>query len=298
MRARLLRATHDGLHVLDLAVVVEDMADRHEQRALVDRLQDLRVGLAHDDLEVRLRLVDVAHGREVRTLVHDPVSRGVDRPEARKHDRLRDRDVLLHDRRARRRADDASDLVADPPRRLPPALRPRADPALGPHARELLQPLLRPARHRPERVAHEVGRVLEDRELRPVLEEVAHGQESAGQREAAARCGQVGRRPAQSPTDERGRADQAEHGQEERAVVPDLFTRRVHGLQRDHEDGRPDRDAARARQRRPRGCPAEAPDRDARRRRSRRGPAGTPRGSGGSSRRRRARTRAPRRTRT
>ena len=173
MRADLVRAPHDRLDVLDLRLLEQDVADRDEERALVDLLDDLLVVLAHDDLEVGLRLVQVADGREVRALVDDAIPRGIDGPEARERDRLRDRDVLLHHRRARRRADDAPDLVADRHRRGPPALRPRANPALRPHPRELGEPLGRLPRHRPERVAREVRRMLEDRELGAVVEQVA-----------------------------------------------------------------------------------------------------------------------------
>ena len=41
--------------------------------------------------------------------------------------------------------------------------------------RELGEPLGRTPRHRPERVAREVRRVLEDRELGAVVEKLAHG---------------------------------------------------------------------------------------------------------------------------
>ena len=88
------------------------MADRHEQRALVDRVDDRAVVLDGDDLEVRLRLVEVAHRREVRLLVDDAVARARV-AEAREDDHLRDGDVLVHDDRAGGRADDPPDLVAD-----------------------------------------------------------------------------------------------------------------------------------------------------------------------------------------
>ncbi len=170
VRAHLVRPAHDRLDVLDLPRLVEDVADRDEQRALVDPLDDLLVRLADDDFEIRLRLVEVADGREVATLVDDAVARRIDRAEARERDRFGDSHVLVHHRRSRRRADDTADLVADRPRRLPPALGPGADPALLPHAAELGQTLRRLARHRAERVADEVGRVLEDRELAPVVD--------------------------------------------------------------------------------------------------------------------------------
>ena len=174
VRADLVRAAHDRLDVLDLGLLEEDMADRDEKRPLVDPLHDLVAVLAHDDLEVGLRLVQVAHGREVRALVDDAIPRRVDGPEARERNRLRDRDVLLHDGRPRGRTDDAPDLIADAHRRGPPPFGPGADPALGPHPRELGEKLGRAPRHRPERVAREVRRMLENRELGAVVEKVAH----------------------------------------------------------------------------------------------------------------------------
>ena len=113
VRAHLVRASHDRVDVLDLRLLEEHMADRDEERPLVDALHDLVAVLAHDDVEVGLRLVQVADGREVRALVDDAVLHRVDRREARQGDGLRDRDVLLHDGRPRRRADDAPDLIAD-----------------------------------------------------------------------------------------------------------------------------------------------------------------------------------------
>jgi hypothetical protein len=151
------------------------VTDRDEQRPFVDPLHDLRVVLAHDDLEVGLRLVQVTHGREVPALVDDTILALGDAREAREDDRLGNRDVLLHHRRPCRRADDPADLVADLHRRPPPTLRPCTDTALGPHTRELVEPVRRLSGHRPERVAREVGRILEDRKLGAVVEELAHG---------------------------------------------------------------------------------------------------------------------------
>ena len=174
VRADLVGTPDDRLDVLDLGALEEHVADRHEQRPLVDRVDDRRVVLADDDLEVRVRLVEVAHRREVPPLVDDAVAAGVDREEAREDDGLGDRDVLVHHGRSGRRPDDPADLVADRHRHRPPALAPRADPALAPHPRVLGEPLLRLPRHRRERVVDQVGRVLEDRKLGAVVEQVAH----------------------------------------------------------------------------------------------------------------------------
>jgi hypothetical protein len=169
VRADLVSPTDDRLDFLDLGLLEDHMADRDEERSLVDPLHDLHVVLADDHLEIRLRLVEVAHRREVPALVDDTVPRRVDRPEARKRDRLGNSDVLVHHSGARRRADDAADLVADAHRRLPPALGPGADTALRPHARVLRKTLRGLPRHRAERVVREVGRLREDRELVAVV---------------------------------------------------------------------------------------------------------------------------------
>jgi hypothetical protein len=137
--------------------------DRHEQRPLVDRVDDRLVVRADDDLEVRLRLVQVAHRREVAGLVDDAVAPRVDRAKAREHDRLGDRHVLVHDRRPGWGADDAANLVADLHRHPPPALAPGADPACLPGVRVLDQPVLGGGGHRAERVVDQVRRLREDR---------------------------------------------------------------------------------------------------------------------------------------
>ncbi len=149
------------------------MADRDEKRALVDRLHDLAVVLADNHLEVGLRLEEVAHRWEVAALIDDPVPFR-SRSEAGEHDGLGDRDVLVHHRGARGRAHDATDLVADRQRQLPPALTPGPDPALAPGPCVLGEPLLHPGRHRPKRVVDQVRRVLEDRKLGAVVEQLAH----------------------------------------------------------------------------------------------------------------------------
>ena len=162
-RADLVRAPHDRLDVLDLRGLEEDVADRDEERALVDRVDDRRVVADDHHLEVGLRLPEVAHRREVRLLVHDAVAPALG-PEARAHDRLGDGDVLVHHRRAGRRADDAADLVADHHRHRPPALAPRPDPARLPRPGVLREPVLRRRGHRAERVVDQIGRVRQDGE--------------------------------------------------------------------------------------------------------------------------------------
>ena len=164
MRSDFVCAAHDRLDLLDLGGLEEDVCDRDEQRALVDRLDDRRVIRNDGDLEVRLRLVQVAHRREVALLVHDPIAAWVGRAEAREHDGLGDRNVLVHDRRAGRRPDDAADLVPDRDRHLPPPFGPGTNASRAPGARVLEHALLRGRRHRAERVVDQVRRVPKDRE--------------------------------------------------------------------------------------------------------------------------------------
>src|SRR5439155_2078493 len=176
----------DRLDVLDLACLEEDVADGNEQRPLVDRVHDRLVVFADNDLEVGLRLVEVADRGEVVPLVDNAVTARIDGEETREDDRLRDRDVLVHDRRPGRSADDPPHLVADGDRHLPPALPPRPDPALPPHAGVLGEPLLRFVRHGCQGVIDEVRGVGEDGELGAVVEEVAHAAERRGPRGACA----------------------------------------------------------------------------------------------------------------
>jgi hypothetical protein len=163
--ACVVRSRDDRLDVLDLTGLVEDVADRDEQGALVDRLDDRGVVLADDDLgaEPRLGLLDVADRGEEPLLEDDPVPRAAE-VEAREDDRLGDRDVLVHHRRPGRRADDPADLVADGDGRLPPALAPSADPARRPLVGVAAEAVGRLGGHRPERVVDEVRRLGEDRE--------------------------------------------------------------------------------------------------------------------------------------
>ena len=178
-----------GSIVLDLAGLEQHVADRDEQRALVDRVDDRAVVLADDDLEVRLRLVEVAHGGEVARARRRSCCARVDREERREHDGLGDGDVLVHHRRAG----------------APPMMRPTWSPtvigivhqpsphermpALLPRARVLGEPLLRLRRHRGERVVDQVRRVLEDRELGAVVEEVAHREKCRPRSRGSSRSG-------------------------------------------------------------------------------------------------------------
>ena len=168
MRADLLRPPLHRGDVLELGGLEEHVADRDEQRALVDRLQQ-RVQVGHDlDLRVRLRLEQVAHRRELSLQVDDPVS-GRDRLKAGEDHGDRHGDVLVHAGRPGRRPDDTSDLVAGRERQVPPAFAPGADPASPPHAGVLDDAVLGRGRHRREGVVDQVRGVGEDREAVPVV---------------------------------------------------------------------------------------------------------------------------------
>ena len=162
--ADLVRALDDRLDVLDPSRLEDDVADRDEQRPLVDRLDDRLLVRAHDDLRAAgaLGLLEVAHGREVLLLVDDPVALPVE-AEAREDDGLGDRHVLVHDGRAGRRSDEAAHLVADGDRHVPPAFAPGANTARVPAPRVFGEAALGLGRHRAERVADQVRRLREDR---------------------------------------------------------------------------------------------------------------------------------------
>src|SRR5262245_17492875 len=85
--ADIVSAAHDRLDVLDLGRLEENVRDRHEQRPFVDRAGDRLVVWHDDDLELRLRLVQVANTREVAFLVDDAAAQRVDGTEARQNDR-------------------------------------------------------------------------------------------------------------------------------------------------------------------------------------------------------------------
>src|SRR5512132_4002256 len=174
-RSRLVRAADDRLDVLDLSGLEEDVAERDEQRPLVDRVQ--HTGDVRGDLDLGappvLSLVEVANRGKLPFAVDDPVARRLEL-EAGEHDRLRDGDVLVHRHRPRRRADDLSQLVSDRRRRLPPAFGPCAHASLAPLARVAKQALLRSDGHRAQRMVDQVGRVLEDRKAVAVALEWLH----------------------------------------------------------------------------------------------------------------------------
>src|SRR5207249_1433954 len=73
MRTGGARTSRDRLDVLDLPRLVEDVADRDEQRALVDRVDDRVLVLADDDLGAvtGLRLLHVADARKQARLEDD-----------------------------------------------------------------------------------------------------------------------------------------------------------------------------------------------------------------------------------
>ncbi len=105
------------------------MADRHEQRPLVDpRVGDPGVVIADDDFEVALCLV-----RGTAPTGSSPPRRrsgsagGRTGRKQEEDDGLGDRDVLVHDGRSRLGTDDPSDLVTDLERHRPPGPRPTSE---------------------------------------------------------------------------------------------------------------------------------------------------------------------------
>ncbi len=171
--AVLVRRLDDRLDVLDLTRLEEHVRDRDEQRPLVDRLHDALVVGRNHDVGPSLGLVQVANRGEVALLVDDPAT-GAGEVEAREHDRLGDRHVLVHRHRSRRRADQAGDLVADRQRHLPPSLAPGADAAGLPVVRVVEHTSLGRRRHGTERVVDQVRGLREDREAIAVFGELGH----------------------------------------------------------------------------------------------------------------------------
>ena len=129
-----------------------------------------------DDLGAVARepLEQIHVGRELELGQDDLAARAVV-AEARRDDPHRHRDVLMHRDRAWRHAEDRREQIAGRPADLPPAFVPGPHAAAGPGLGVLLQVGCRPARHGPERVAHEIGAVLDGREL-------ARARPQAGQR--------------------------------------------------------------------------------------------------------------------
>ena len=212
VRADLVRPLDDRLDVLDAPRLEDHVADRDEQGPLVDRRDDRLLVPADDDLGAArlLRLLEVADGREVLLLVHDPPPLAA-QVEAREDDRLGDRHVLVHDRRAGRRADETPDLVADGDRQLPPAFAPGPHAARVPRLRVPGQAARGLGGHRSQRVADQVRRLREDREALAVLGQLhganrttrtgARGGRSADSRASPARSPRARRRtPPRSRT--------------------------------------------------------------------------------------------------
>ena len=165
------------------------MRDRDEPRALVDRrdqslLVDADAVVArHDDdprTEPRRELVvHVAHRREIQLRHHDRVAPAVV-VERREHLRLRDarRSAPSRLRRAPAPMSGAISSPTDTGIYHHPS-RPRSHAARRPLLGVLGQSVRHAARHGAERVAHEVGRRAEDRELVAKAEEwVSHGSSS------------------------------------------------------------------------------------------------------------------------
>ncbi len=171
MRADLVRAPDDRLDVLDLGLLEEDVADRDEQRPLVDPLDESPVVLAHDDLEIRLRLVQVANGREVRRARRRPgcaVASTWRKHESATASAIATFWCMTVDPGGR--ADDPPDLVSDPDQGV--SHQPSAHERMPRSAHMRAYSASRSAAPRgiaPSEWLDEVRRLLEDRELGPVL---------------------------------------------------------------------------------------------------------------------------------
>src|SRR5690606_12901895 len=170
-RADSVRLFDDRLHVEDIRAAKQHVADRHQQRPLVDRVDDLldRHGdpavLALDHVQLNMRrqhpAQHVIHGRENARFDHYLVARTVE-VIRRQQDAHRDRDVLVHRDGIWRRADDLPDLVAQRQVHVPPPLAPGAHAARRPGIGVVAQAVVDRARHRAERVVDQVRARAED----------------------------------------------------------------------------------------------------------------------------------------
>ena len=132
-----------------------------------------------DDLGAVARepLEQVHVGRELELGQDDLPARTVV-AEARRDDPHRHRDVLVHRDRAWRHAENRRQQIARGPPDLPPAFVPGPHASPAPGLGVLLQVRRGPARHGAERVAHEIGAVLDGRELVAPDRERVTGQRS------------------------------------------------------------------------------------------------------------------------
>ena len=169
---RLGARDHRG-DVLDRRAAEQHVRDGHDERALVDGLEQRlhrRVhavaGTDDDDLGAAppLLVPHVAHRRKIERREDDLVAlaRVV---EAARHERLDLRHVRRHHHRALRRADDAPDALGRAVDLGQPVF-PRVDALVDPQIGVRLQVLVRAARHGAERVRHHVDRSLQRRETR------------------------------------------------------------------------------------------------------------------------------------
>src|SRR5262249_26134620 len=203
-----VRAARDRREVEQKRAAEADVRHRNQQRGLVNRLEQAierdrdAVRRRHrDDLRAELlqAVIEVEVRRKIQA-VSDQLVAPAGPIEARGHDALADRNVLVHDDLARPGADDASHEVAHRERHLPPALLPGADAARGPDVRELLEPAAGAARHGSERVADHVDGLVEDWKFFSPVEERVHGAEelSAISRHLSARKPDAAPRDARS----------------------------------------------------------------------------------------------------
>jgi hypothetical protein len=112
-----------------------------------------------------VRLVDVHHRRKVQFGIDDLVALRC-WFQTGEHERLADRDVLMHHDRAGLRADDRRDFIADTDGHIPPSFRPRAHAAARPRLGVFVEPIVRGPRHRAETVRDQVNSLIENGETR------------------------------------------------------------------------------------------------------------------------------------
>jgi len=94
--------------------------------------------------------------------------------EARGNHSLRLRYILMQGNLAPHRANQWSDLVAHADCHFPPAFFPGTNASLSPRIRIRLQTPIHTTRHRPQRIADQIGRAVENWKLAPPRKQIIH----------------------------------------------------------------------------------------------------------------------------
>ena len=173
VRSDAMRLLDDGPCVLDTRAPEENERERHEHGPLVDGIEQavevvpdrvVRCHVHNLGTVAREALEQVHVGRELELGQDDFAPRTIVAKTGR-DDPHHDRHVLVHRDRASRHAEDRRQEIAGRPADFPPAFVPRPHAAPAPGVGVLLEVRRRPARHRAERVAHEIGAVVNGGEL-------------------------------------------------------------------------------------------------------------------------------------